>query len=90
MYVAIALLALILLVRTTSSSPINSPGRLKRYEDSIPGDSPLFVSYTGKATPLVSTYNRVMPATRHGFPGLDDLLFQNLLSAEWIIYSFYK
>jgi hypothetical protein len=28
--------------------------------------------------------------TTNGPPGADDLLFQNLLAAEWIIYSFYE
>jgi hypothetical protein len=91
MFLAIAPLVLILLVPTTFASPIaNSPGHLKRYEDPIPGESPLFTSYTGSATPLQSKYNRVVPATCQGSPGPDGVLFQNLLSAEWIIYSFYQ
>ncbi|KAF3049357.1 hypothetical protein E8E11_005511 [Didymella keratinophila] len=31
-----------------------------------------------------------MLPTSNGAPGADDLLFQNLLSAEWAIYSFYQ
>lgn len=91
MFLAIGPLVLILLVPTAFASPIaNSPGHPKRYEDPIPGESPLFTSYTGSATPLQSKYNRVIPATCQGSPGPDDVLFQNLLSAEWIIYSFYQ
>ncbi|GKZ35827.1 hypothetical protein AbraIFM66950_006625 [Aspergillus brasiliensis] len=56
----------------------------------IPGESSLFTTYTGKPTPLPANYTRVIPATSSGPAGPDDLLFQNLLSAEWIIYSFYQ
>lgn len=91
MYLAIVPLAMILLVPAISSSPTtNSPDHLKRYQDPIPGESPLFTSYTGKATPLPSKYNNVIPAACRGVPDPDDSLFQNLLSAEWIIYSFYQ
>ncbi|PWY82767.1 hypothetical protein BO83DRAFT_454801 [Aspergillus eucalypticola CBS 122712] len=56
----------------------------------VPGESPLFATYTGKPTPIPANYTRVIPATASGPAGPDDLLFQNLLSAEWIIYSFYQ
>ncbi|RAK96587.1 uncharacterized protein BO80DRAFT_224193 [Aspergillus ibericus CBS 121593] len=56
----------------------------------IPGESSLFATYTGKQTPLPANYTRVIPPTATGPPGPDDQLFQNLLSAEWIIYNFYQ
>ncbi|KAJ6150881.1 hypothetical protein N7470_007475 [Penicillium chermesinum] len=39
---------------------------------------------------LHPTHTKVSPATGSGPAGADDLLFQNLLSAEWVIYSFYQ
>lgn len=56
----------------------------------VPGESPLFVNYPGKKTPLASQYLKALPATGSGPAGEDDLLFQNLLAAEWSIYSFYQ
>jgi hypothetical protein len=51
----------------------------------------LFTTYTGKKTPLAANYTRVIPpADSSESPAPDDVLFQNLLSAEWIIYSFYQ
>lgn len=56
-----------------------------------PGESSYFSTYDGKsdAYPANVTKDAILPTT-NGTPGLDDLLFQNLLSAEWAIYSFYQ
>ena len=70
---------------TTTSHP-----QLKSAIDAVPGESSLFTTYGGKETPLAANYTKVIPAIRSGTAGPDDLLFQNLLSAEWIIYSFYQ
>ncbi|KAJ9608719.1 hypothetical protein H2200_006490 [Cladophialophora chaetospira] len=40
--------------------------------------------------PLPGNITGAIPSTSSGEPGADDLLFQNLLSAEWIIFSFYQ
>ncbi|KAJ5083403.1 hypothetical protein N7456_012830 [Penicillium angulare] len=58
--------------------------------DAVPGESSLFTTYQGKQTPLAAEWLKVIPATGTGEPAADDLLFQNLLSAEWAIYSFYQ
>ncbi|RLL97950.1 hypothetical protein CFD26_106273 [Aspergillus turcosus] len=64
---------------------------LQSAEDAVPGESSLFTTYLGKKTPLAANYTRVIPPTdSDGSPAPDDVLFQNLLSAEWIIYSFYQ
>jgi hypothetical protein len=71
--------------------PKGSPsGSLQNAINAVPGESPLFVNYPGKKTPLASEYLRAIPATGSGPAGEDDLLFQNLLAAEWAIYSFYQ
>lgn len=59
-------------------------------EAAIPGEPSLFTTYGFKKTPLAANYTRVVPPMKAGPPGPDDLRFQNLLSAEWIIYSFYQ
>ena len=68
----------------------SSSGSLQNAIDAVPGESPLFVNYPGKKTPLAKEYLRVIPAIGSGPTGEDDLLFQNLLAAEWAIYSFYQ
>ena len=67
-----------------------SQSALKGAASAVPGESSLFVNYQGRATPLASKWTRVIPATGSGAAAEDDLLFQNLLSAEWTIYSFYQ
>lgn len=57
----------------------------------IPGESPIYSSYTGIEAPWPgNTTGAILPTTTTTPPGTDDLLFQNLLSAEWIIFSFYQ
>ena len=56
-----------------------------------PGQSPYYSTYRGTsdAFPANVTYEPILP-TESCAPGPDDVLFQNLLSAEWAIYSFYQ
>lgn len=68
----------------------SSSGSLQDAISAVPGKSPLFLNYPGKKTPLASEYLKVIPATGSGPAGEDDLLFENLLAAEWSIYSFYQ
>jgi hypothetical protein len=56
----------------------------------IPGESSLYSDYRGKAPPFPANQSAPVPATATGPPGPDDLLFQNLLSAEWAVYSLYQ
>ncbi|KAF3034332.1 hypothetical protein E8E12_005702 [Didymella heteroderae] len=56
-----------------------------------PGQSPYYSAYRGKVDAFPANVTKAaILATSHGAPGADDLLFQNLLSAEWAIYSFYQ
>ncbi|KAJ5946674.1 hypothetical protein N7454_003513 [Penicillium verhagenii] len=79
-----------LVVPALASKEVTQQALLKTAENAVPGESALFTTYTGKQTPLASNYTQVINATGTGVPGADDLLFQNLLSAEWVIYSFYQ
>jgi hypothetical protein len=56
-----------------------------------PGQSSYYSTYHGKsdAFPANVTKAAKLP-TSNGPPGADDLLFQNLISPEWAIYSFYQ
>ncbi|KIW26509.1 uncharacterized protein PV07_09599 [Cladophialophora immunda] len=56
----------------------------------IPGQSPLYSTYSGTAPPFPGNITGAIVNTTAGPPGEDDLLFQNLLSAEWVIFSFYQ
>lgn len=56
----------------------------------IPGESPLYSDYAQKSSPFPANMTAPIPATTTGPKGEDDVLFQNLLSAEWIVYSFYQ
>lgn len=56
----------------------------------IPGESNLYNTYIGTAAPFPATHTAAIPATEAGPPAPDDQLWQNLLSAEWAVYSFYQ
>ncbi|PON23753.1 hypothetical protein TGAM01_v207400 [Trichoderma gamsii] len=56
----------------------------------IPGQSSLYSSYRGKAPPFPGNITDPIAPTAKGPPGTDDLVWQNLLSAEWVIFSFYQ
>lgn len=56
----------------------------------VPGQTSLYNSYRGEAPPFPGNVTgATLPATTSP-PGPDDLLFQNLLAAEWIVFSFYQ
>ena len=56
----------------------------------VPGQSTLFNTYRGKEPTFPGNDSAPIFPTTKGPPGPDDLLFQNLLSAEWVIFSFYQ
>lgn len=56
----------------------------------IPGESQMYSNYEGVEAPWPGNTTGAVLNTTAGPPGEDDLLFQNLLSAEWIIFSFYQ
>lgn len=56
----------------------------------IPGMSNYYSDYRLKAAPYPGNITDAILNTTSGAPGADDLLFQNLLAAEWAIFSFYQ
>ncbi|KAI0124303.1 ferritin-like domain-containing protein [Xylariales sp. AK1849] len=56
----------------------------------IPGQDPLFSSYYGVAAPFPGYLRDAVLPTKEGPPAADDQVWQNLLSAEWVIYDFYQ
>ncbi|KAI9744759.1 MAG: hypothetical protein M1818_001684 [Claussenomyces sp. TS43310] len=72
---------------TTTALPLNLSNPTS---GPVPGESSIYSDYDGKASPFPAYLKAPIPALTSGPPGLDDLLFQNLLSAEWVIFSFYQ
>ncbi|CAM6093531.1 unnamed protein product [Calypogeia fissa] len=56
-------------------------------EGYIPGESIVYSTYNGTAPQYPGDNSSPIFATAHGAPGADDVLFQNLLSAEWIVFN---
>ena len=56
----------------------------------IPGESLLYSDYAQKSPPFPANMTAPVPATATGTVGEDDILFQNLLSAEWAVFNFYQ
>ena len=81
----VAVLAASPLRRDTSTSCLSNPKC-----GPIPGQSTLYSDYTGKAPPFPANVTAPIPATASGPVGEDDILFQNLLSAEWAVFNFYQ
>lgn len=55
----------------------------------IPGES-AYYSDTDESPPFPANMTAPIPATASGPVGEDDILFQNLLSAEWAVFTFYQ
>lgn len=73
----------------TSLSPTSAQVNDPKYGP-IPGQSTVFNTYRGKEPTFPGNDSAPIFPTTSGLPGPDDLLFQNLLSAEWVIFSFYQ
>lgn len=71
--------------RSSDTNPLSNPNY-----GPVPGESLIFNEYNGKAVPFPANSPGPIPATTKGPRGPDDELFQNLLSAEWAIFSFYQ
>lgn len=56
----------------------------------IPGESSYYTSNNSTSLPFPGNYSQPVFPTSNGTTGADDLLFQNLLGAEFAIYSFYQ
>jgi hypothetical protein len=56
----------------------------------IPGESSIYSSLTSIEAPWPGNTTGAVLNTTSGPAGIDDQLFQNLLAAEWIVFSFYQ
>ncbi|KAF6799411.1 hypothetical protein CSOJ01_12514 [Colletotrichum sojae] len=56
----------------------------------IPGQSRLFSDYRGKAPPFPGNITAPILPSEKSKPGPEDQVWQNLLAAEWAIFSFYQ
>ena len=71
--------------RNSNTNPLSNPNY-----GPVPGESLLYNEYSGKAAPFPANETAPIAATTKGPRGPDDELFQNLLSAEWAVFSFYQ
>ena len=72
-------------VRSRSTSQLSDPDY-----GPTPDESSYYSDYRGVAAPFPANISAPIPPTSNGTAGPNDLLFQNLLSAEWLVYSFYQ
>ena len=56
----------------------------------IPGESSYYTNENSTSPPFPGNYSQPVFPTSNGTAGADDLLFQNLLGAEWAIFAFYQ
>jgi hypothetical protein len=56
----------------------------------VPGFSDYYSNYRGKGVPYPGNETDPILPTTDGRPAADDILYQNLLAAEWAIFSFYQ
>ena len=56
----------------------------------IPDEDPYYSNYTGKATPFPANFTAPVLPTTKGPPAPDDQLWQNLLGAEYVVFSLYQ
>lgn len=56
----------------------------------VPSETKYYSDYRGKEAPFPAKNATPILNTTSEPDGADDLLFQNLLSAEWVVFSFYQ
>lgn len=56
----------------------------------VPGESLYYTDYPYRSPPFPANITGPIAATATGPVGEDDILFQNLLSAEWAVFNFYQ
>lgn len=56
----------------------------------IPGQSTLYSDYRGISPPFPANITAPIYPTIQGSPADDDVIWQNLLAAEWVIFNFYQ
>jgi len=87
------LLAL-LITKTTTAPVAANHGDAQLVADPTfgpqPGESSLYSTYYGQAPPFPANVTVPIYPTEDGPAAPDDQLWQNLLAAEWVIFSFYQ
>ncbi|KAH7305482.1 hypothetical protein B0I35DRAFT_361845 [Stachybotrys elegans] len=76
-----------------SSAPVSSDESQRLADPDygpVPGQDPLFSSYKGKDPTFPGNLKGTIFPTGNGPPGTDDIVWQNLLAAEWLIFEFYQ
>lgn len=86
----ISILALGLFASPAIAAPVSNAELADPMYGPIPGESPIYSDYYGAAAPFPGNITEPIMPTGSGPAGPDDLLFQNLLAAEWVIFSFYQ
>ena len=85
------LAALLSIAPGVFAAPVSDPQVLANTSfGPIPGQSSNYETYYGLAAPFPANYSGAIMNTTSGPPGADDRLFQNLLAAQWVIFSFYQ
>ena len=87
------LLSISLALRLGVCAPAISPQSLEIANTSygpIPGEAQVYSNLYTKAPPFPGGTTGAVLNTTSGLPAPDDNLFQNLLAAEWTIFSFYQ
>ena len=80
-----------LLASSATAAPISQAQLADPTFGPIPGESTTYSDgYFGVAPPFPGNITDPIYPSVSGPPGTDDLLWQNLLSAEWVIFSFYQ
>ncbi|KIM94824.1 hypothetical protein OIDMADRAFT_45313 [Oidiodendron maius Zn] len=81
-------------IAVIATSATGSPLTIRNLSDPnygpVPGESSYYSDYTGRAPPFPANVTAPILPSAKGQPGPDDRLFQNLLAAEWAIFSFYQ
>ena len=94
MYHSNTLSILLNLVATIAASPVRRDASSSCLGDlncgPIPGQSSYYTDYTNRSPPFPANISGPVPASTTGPIGEDDILFQNLLSAEWAVFNFYQ
>ena len=87
---SIQAVAITTLLTSVQGAPITGADIANSTYGPIPGEDSSFSNNKSKAAPFPANYKAAVLPTTNGTIGADDILFQNLLSAEWVIYSFYQ
>ncbi|KFA74520.1 hypothetical protein S40288_07412 [Stachybotrys chartarum IBT 40288] len=77
-----------------AAAPANFEGTAKQLADPnfgpVPGQDPLWSSYSGVDPTFPGNIKDPILPTEHGEPAVDDVVWQNLLAAEWVIFELYQ